>query len=409
MRNYKKSLKRVKKRWLALLFTSIALTLFRGIYSGDFSLIQKTTTYGNFDVLTQSSAIQTLLPGVPDMANRKVYIFGHSVHREPLIALGTLFLIFFLLRAVKSYDIKVGIHRWFFQWVGFVLTRLGVFRVSGVHPVKRCAFGVFPFLNCQACEMATGACPIGQIQGFLAARRFPFLVLFFLITTGLMLGRWVCGWLCPFGFFLDIVDRISVNKVKFPYLFSIVKFYMLGITVLLGLFFGLFMFTTVYPFCSFVCPSGLVYGLLPYYATTASKEFKEVLSNPGGNPIAFFIILFHSILLLGYFLISVLTRGRFFCKYLCPLGAFLGLFNRISFVKIAHIEAMCDNCGLCTKTCPMEIDLSKGDFLTVSNCIRCSTCVHECRRGARKWQFGFGWKGEKQWNQDMGYVLRESS
>ena len=70
-----------------------------------------------------------------------------------------------------------------------------------------------PGLNCYSCPGAVGACPIGSLQGFLSGLkfRFPYYVLGFLIFFGALLGRAVCGFLCPFGFFQELL-----HKIPFP-------------------------------------------------------------------------------------------------------------------------------------------------------------------------------------------------
>ena len=88
--------------------------------------------------------------------------------------------------------------------------------------------------------------------------------------------------------------------------------------------------------------------------------------------------------------------GRVFCRYLCPLGAFLGLFHRISFIRVLHIGEDCKECGKCERDCPMGIDLADESFLVQSQCVRCSRCVKYCPSGARQWHIGWGEKPRKE-------------
>ena len=75
-----------------------------------------------------------------------------------------------------------------------------------------------PVLNCYSCPGALGACPIGSLQSVLGDRRsgFPFYVLGTLMLFGVVLGRAVCGLLCPFGLVQDLLHKIPVKKVKVP-------------------------------------------------------------------------------------------------------------------------------------------------------------------------------------------------
>lgn len=356
----------------------------------DIGFLKKTTTYGNFDVPSERSFVQRLLPGTEDYANKKVYRFGHGIHSEVLIILGSVFLLLLFLRVIRSRDVRLGSKRWATQWATFVVTRLGVLRAAGVCPIKRTTFGSFPFLNCQACEMATGACPIGTLQMSLLEHRFPFLVFGELLIVAIVLGRWVCGWLCPFGYISDIIGRLSVHKLIIPNRVLKVKFYILfGIILILPAVGFLELGSASSIFCYTICPSGVIYGLLPYYTTTALPGVKEVLGDMGTHIGPFLLISFHFLILILFVLFVILISGRFFCRAICPVGAFLGLFNRISLVQVVHDKNKCVECDRCSQNCPMGIDLRRDDFLTVSNCIRCGLCVKMCPANARRWRYKF--------------------
>ena len=70
-----------------------------------------------------------------------------------------------------------------------------------------------PGLNCYSCPGATGACPIGSLQAVIGSWNFKmaYYVIGFLIFVGALLGRLVCGFLCPFGLIQDLL-----NKIPFP-------------------------------------------------------------------------------------------------------------------------------------------------------------------------------------------------
>jgi ferredoxin-type protein NapH len=86
---------------------------------------------------------------------------------------------------------------------------------------------------------------------------------------------------------------------------------------------------------------------------------------------------------------AVPVSGRWFCRYLCPLGATYGLFNYISPLKVLHSEAACNHCGQCSKLCPMDVKKENGSFLDVTGCIKCGRCVKACKMDARS----FSWSG----------------
>lgn len=364
--------------WGVLAVVGLVLVV-AGALRGEMQTVRETSTYRNFDVPSDQSGVEYLVPGVPDRANEGEYTFDGPIHAAPLVALGIVFLVFFVLRNVGSLDARLRIRRGLTQWMAFVVARLGMFRVAGVAPVARCSAGIFPFLNCQACEMASGACPIGQFQTGLLQRSIPMLALGTVVLTAALLGRWICGWLCPFGLFSDMLDRISLKRFQPRHAwrtggYVVLAFVIVGSVVLVAV--GI---TGQGPFCSTVCASGKIYGLLPYYVTTAAGEVG------GGADLS--ALALHAALF-GIFLVAaILISGRVFCRYACPLGAALGLANRLAAVQVVHRAADCNACGQCLDKCPMGIDLSKPDFLTQAGCIRCGRCVALCKPGAREWQY----------------------
>lgn len=341
----------------------------------DMDFIRAADTYGNFDVPGKESWVMKLQPGIGDLASGIVY---GSFHAAPLIFIGSLFAI--MLAASLYGNVVDPVSRVLIQWSMFALARLGVLRVSGLCPLGRTALGPFNFLNCQACEMATGACPVGMLQWSLMRMEFPALVFGVVLLSGAVLGRAVCGWMCPFGFLSDVLDRISLKKVKLPEKLGYLKFLVLG-----------FLFTAfLWPsplFCSYLCQSGTVFGLMPYYLTTGLPALKQALTQ-GGWLTA--MLGYH--LLLGLLLLSgaVLVSGRWFCRYLCPLGAAYGLFNCVSPLRVMHDEAACSGCGRCEGLCPMDVRKERGSFLDATGCIKCGRCVKACGTGARSFSASLG-------------------
>ena len=87
--------------------------------------------------------------------------------------------------------------------------------------------------------------------------------------------------------------------------------------------------------------------------------------------------------LIGFVILIVSLAGslvyeRFFCKYLCPAGALLGLLSRVSFLNIKRDAATCIDCGRCDKACMMNVEVATADVVTSSECISCNECVNAC-------------------------------
>jgi len=80
--------------------------------------------------------------------------------------------------------------------------------------------------------------------------------------------------------------------------------------------------------------------------------------------------------------------ARFWCRYLCPMGALLSLFNRASFLRIRLRSDLCADCGACTAECPMGIEPHRDH--DDHNCIKCGDCTDACPSGALS--IGWSWR-----------------
>jgi len=81
---------------------------------------------------------------------------------------------------------------------------------------------------------------------------------------------------------------------------------------------------------------------------------------------------------LGVALVGSIVYERFFCKYLCPMGGFLGAISRFSLFKVRRNEPTCIDCGLCDKACPVNIKVSQVAVVESPECINCNECVNAC-------------------------------
>lgn len=227
-----------------------------------------------------------------------------------------------------------------------------------------------PGLNCYSCPGAAASCPIGALQALLNQRGFqiPFGVLGFLFLFGSLMGRFVCGWLCPFGLVQDLLHKIPVfRKIKrlpFHHVLKYGKYAVLILFVGVGSVFLFGGFAKVPAFCKYICPSGTFFGALPLLAVNESLR-----SQIGG-------LFFWKASLMIFILFLSVKCYRPFCQYLCPLGAVYGLFNRFSLVQIHWEKDICISCGACERACPVA--LSKMEISCSSECIRCGRCVEAC-------------------------------
>lgn len=232
-----------------------------------------------------------------------------------------------------------------------------------------------PVLNCYSCPGALGACPIGAMQAVLGHRgkNFSFYVLGSIMLFGIIFGRLICGFMCPFGFFQDLLYKIKVHKKTVPKKVDMIlrhlKYLILIFFVVLMPLFLTNQFGLGAPyFCKLICPVGTLEGGIPLLMKN------EALRNAIG-----FLFNWKMLILIVVSLLSMFIC-RPFCKYICPLGAFYALFNKVSFYQMSVDKEKCTNCKICEKQCPMNVEITKN--INSGECIRCSQCKNACPHNA---------------------------
>lgn len=228
-----------------------------------------------------------------------------------------------------------------------------------------------PVLNCYSCPGALGACPIGALQAVLGGHKhnFSFYVLGTIMLFGAVFGRLICGFLCPFGLIQDLLHKIPLAKITVPKKLDkalrYLKYIILVVMVILMPIFLTNQFGIAPPyFCKWLCPAGTLEGAFPLLLKN------ESLRNSIG-----FLFNWKLGILIAIIVLSILIY-RPFCKYICPLGAFYGLFNRFALYRLDISTSKCINCKVCEKSCPMEVQVLKN--INSTECIRCGKCKAVC-------------------------------
>ncbi|MBA7579226.1 putative electron transport protein YccM [subsurface metagenome] len=172
----------------------------------------------------------------------------------------------------------------------------------------------------------------------------------------LLFGPVFCGWICPFGTVEEFVGKIGRKIFKKRYnnfipfkldkLLKYLRYVILLLVVILTATSGKLLFSNVDPY----------FALFNIWSSEVTRL---------------------SLLVLGLILIGSLFVERPWCKYLCPFGALLGIFNFFRIVKLKRNEKTCINCKVCDRVCPMNIDISTSKVITDHQCISCLLCTDE--------------------------------
>ncbi|MGL4736914.1 MAG: 4Fe-4S binding protein [Cellulosilyticaceae bacterium] len=230
-----------------------------------------------------------------------------------------------------------------------------------------------PGLNCYSCPGAIASCPIGAFQSVAGTQKFNFsyYILGICILFGTVLGRVVCGFLCPFGWFQELLHKIPSRKIsskkvrwmtKLKYAVLVLFVCILPIVAVNAVGLG------NPTFCKYICPVGILEGGIPL-----------AMANPAIRNSLGWLFTWKSIVLMGLIILGIFFY-RPFCKWICPLGAFYGLFNKVALYRYSLKTTECTDCGLCATICKMDIDIRKQ--ANDSECIRCGECMHQCPKQA---------------------------
>ena len=189
-----------------------------------------------------------------------------------------------------------------------------------------------------------------------------------IIPVTILFGRFFCGWMCAFGTLGDVIYLASqkIFKTKFRIgeradaVLKSLKYILLAFIIYALWTLGIKTFSTYSPWD--------VFGII---ATVGkAPDFGYVVSSllPG-------TVIFVFIVIASFFI------ERFFCRYLCPLGAVFAIISVLRIAKIKKTREGCGKCMICTKTCSMGIPLYKHDVIRSGECINCFKCIEACPRG----------------------------
>jgi MauM/NapG family ferredoxin protein len=245
--------------------------------------------------------------------------------------------------------------------------------------------------------------PLLLITTMISSHAVPAALFLSLATIALTLvfGRVFCGWICPLGSMNNAVSILSRSKKNSPGKLYRLKYYILFF-ILAAAFFGIQMAgildplslfarsltINVYPFVNSVFMSML--GLIEQYAPAGAADISgRVYSALRGTVLPFIEVHYGQSMLIGGIFIIILLMNiiekRFWCRYLCPLGALLGLLSKFAPFGV-KVSNGCVSCGACSKPCQGDAVMDNGSARMKTECLVCMDCDDPCPNGAV--QFG---------------------
>jgi polyferredoxin/ferredoxin len=258
---------------------------------------------------------------------------------------------------------------------GLLLLFLVLFASTAMSQLQPVPINLFSRLN-----------PLQAIAAMLGNRELITLYIptLLIVVLTLLFGRVWCGWICPLGAILELFGRPgrhfkwqNLRKLKYVILF----------TILLMAGFGSLAFMYFEPITILI--RGLTVPVRPgiEYLQLADKEG---FTWPG---IGWWLVASPLVIVLGLNLVE----RRFWCRYLCPLGALIGLGSKFSWIKRQVDQMSCVKCGECARICTMGAISEERDFTSdPAECIMCMDCAAPCPKVAISFPKGdlYGWNYE---------------
>lgn len=302
---------------------------------------------------------------------------------------------------LKKIFFRIETARKITQFIFFLLLSAVIF---GLEPTSL----LLPILLSSGTPQKTVGDAFAAFQSMLYQVVFPWIPLASFLIVAVLLGRAMCGWVCPFGFVQDILGYLKKKHVEVSLEthngMVKVKYVILGITAFISLTLAASLAANVgrgykaaigvfgeAPFNAW-SPAETLFAILPKmaldlrYAIFEQEAFK-ILSGIVTFPPLFWVRLF---ILAGVLALGVYIP-RSWCRYICPHGAGLALLNKFSFLGLKREIHKCTKaeCRACVEACPMKVrilDLPWEKF-TDPECIMCLKCVDACSTKALKPKF----------------------
>ena len=256
--------------------------------------------------------------------------------------------------------------RWLLTTRRRIVQGLSLFALTSNFSGTSLGAACVPILHCEACALTWLGCPIGIMASSVGFHEIPWLLIGIVVALGALFGRFLCGWVCPTGFVLDLLYKIPSPKIELPRWTGWIKYAVLlvmgvGVAYWLGR-------ESIFFFCS-VCPTAAVECVIPDLL-----RYSDVR------------VTFETGIKLGVLAFTIalaIVNRRSFCKVICPIGAMVALTNKFTVFSLRLDSRKCIHCGRCDKECPMDVaveDCSRSGrkINRAAECVECLSCEQAC-------------------------------
>jgi len=311
----------------------------------------------------------------------------------------------------RRFKFKYGIPRFLIQLVSLLL--LNGLLLAELYPnlsLQRYPVTLPVLLSINApTNLAYGSLDVIQVA--LANPVAPWVALAFVLVIGAVLGRAFCGWVCPMGFIQDMVTmakgtlgqvdvRTHESGKRFKYFVLVVALLVsvsLAISLSMGLgseyknSLGIFADGLLIP----LAPEGTLFSMIPrallYLKLEVAPTFLDKIS---ANQLVEWIrsvplVIYGGLVLLFVFFYGAYKVPRFWCRYLCPVGAKMAPFQKYSFLGMKRDPVKCSKCPHCEAACPMQIRILSLPWEKFNDpeCILCGECADACVNNSLSYKF----------------------
>ena len=311
----------------------------------------------------------------------------------------------------RRFKFKYGIPRFLVQLVSLLL--LNGLLLAELYPnlsLQRYPVTLPILLSINApTNLAYGSLDVIQVA--LANPVAPWVALAFVFVIGAVLGRAFCGWVCPMGFIQDMVTmakgtlgqvdvRTHESGKRFKY-FVLVAALLVSVSLAISLSMGLgseyknslgiFADGLLIP----LAPEGTLFSMIPrailYLKLEVAPTFLDKIS---ANQLVEWIrsvplVIYAGLILLFVFFYGAYKVPRFWCRYLCPVGAKMAPFQKYSFLGMKRDPVKCSKCPHCEAACPMQIRILSLPWEKFNDpeCILCGECADACVNNSLSYKF----------------------